>query len=1010
MCYLVEPKHSDESDNEVHCPTGILVDLPLPSSYVCGPVKVRAEARTTDNTEFAATSGVTADNCALDPTDNFSIASDGTATWDAVSEAVSYKIEVAAGGSSAIQVVTVTGATTVNLISASNCCLNGEQYRARIRAVKDNSNLGAWSSWEDFDYNGRSTLLGTPVPFTVTLDLSYDYGTGLLWITLASSKVVDLNCEINGESLPCSAGRRSIAKAADAEYIVTASATYGGVTKTAEVTLVVPASPGPAATATAPPENAPIVRWADGFPSVRFSQRLNRWQVGMKIETDETEPINGKCTLVDPKRPGDLNEATCHINSLSLLRLPDDYTCGVVEVSAEATWADDSGDSYILSGFTPYNCPLTPTLELNYDYTNSLLQINAQSNYSAATLTCQVDDDDAIPCDANTTVSKPAGATYSVTLTASVENDEESVTWLLVVPASPGPAVTSLPPLEVGFDVVSYSASFNSVLVEPTSNRDGATAKCRVKFLDNPGESPPMYESPGGTGGEWNCNPGSSTSQTLGNVCGNLVVHIQASEGSDSAEAFGAFRKPCAFTLTASISDFAYNSSNKKIFYKHTNNYGMANLVCSFTINGGEIDCGDIDTFLSHDVTRDGTYVFRLTVSLDGQTVTDEKTMIVSNDREMGATATPVPDLTVAWEDDSPQHSLVGGAHRVFFLISTNRTASGKCYLVSPAHPDDDDNEVNCPPGVAANLVLPSSYTCGPIEVRAEAEAVDASGDTAEITGVARNNLCMGSIIVDRSEADIVDDGGCSLAEAIINANDGAQTHDDCESGGGDDTITLTVDVELQDNNRLSITDSLTIEGGDKILSGSDGLLIFRPPSGSDLTATINRLNVTLTSDGTTYADLLRIEANATVAIKNSVFYDIHTSYASVIDDNSDSIVTIDNSVFRDIVNDSGTGGAILTSGEMTITNSLFSNNSTPGGSGGVIYGGSNSRLDIYRSVFAGNSARWAGGAIYSSGICARGEQHLLRQSIWRPRRRHECPCLGYRTPFSDHTARDFRE
>src|SRR5262249_45424184 len=47
------------------------------------------------------------------------------------------------------------------------------------------------------------------------------------------------------------------------------------------------------------------------------------------------------------------------------------------------------------------------------------------------------------------------------------------------------------------------------------------------------------------------------------------------------------------------------------------------------------------------------------------------------------------------------------------------------------------------------------------------------------------------TITVNTTVAKIADDGKCSLVEAIINANNDAKTHADCDAGSGPDTIML---------------------------------------------------------------------------------------------------------------------------------------------------------------------------------------------------------------------------
>ena len=300
----------------------------------------------------------------------------GEATWDAVTDATGYEVEVAVGSSTTGETVTVTGVNKTRLTNASNCCVLGEQYVARVRAVQ-NTNRTAWSRWEVFKFNQTSTIPATPVPFTVTLELEYVYGTGLLWYTIASSKVVDFSCEINGVPFACSAGRNSMAKAANAEYIVTASATYrvrerGDVTETARVHLVVPASPGPVGTPTDTPTPAPtpsptqdpsgeLTLWwsGDDIPWARFSNENSIWQVFMRVATSKL--ASAICHLVEPKHPDEEdNSVTCVPNNLVKLQLPSSYDCGPVKVRAQAISVDRSEIAEI-SGVTADNCALGPT-------------------------------------------------------------------------------------------------------------------------------------------------------------------------------------------------------------------------------------------------------------------------------------------------------------------------------------------------------------------------------------------------------------------------------------------------------------------------------------------------------------------------------------------------------------------------------------------------------------------------------------------------------------------------
>jgi hypothetical protein len=122
------------------------------------------------------------------------------------------------------------------------------------------------------------------------------------------------------------------------------------------------------------------------------------------------------------------------------------------------------------------------------------------------------------------------------------------------------------------------------------------------------------------------------------------------------------------------------------------------------------------------------------------------------------------------------------------------------------------------------------------------------------------------TINVAAGEVAVSDNGVCSLREAIINANDGAQTHDDCEAGSaGADTINLAAGstYTLTDKDPdggpdgltglPSITSQITINGNGATIQrdpsyacpeddGSSDFRIFHVGSGGNLT--LNDLTV----------------------------------------------------------------------------------------------------------------------------------------------------------------------
>ena len=125
------------------------------------------------------------------------------------------------------------------------------------------------------------------------------------------------------------------------------------------------------------------------------------------------------------------------------------------------------------------------------------------------------------------------------------------------------------------------------------------------------------------------------------------------------------------------------------------------------------------------------------------------------------------------------------------------------------------------------------------------------------------------TINVAAGEVAVIDNDTCSLREAIINANDGAQTHDDCEAGsGGADTINLAAGstYTLTDapgaydadgpNGLPDITSQVTINGNGATIQrssagGTPDFRIFHVAAGGDLTLDDVTITNGKTPDGT---------------------------------------------------------------------------------------------------------------------------------------------------------------
>ena len=102
-------------------------------------------------------------------------------------------------------------------------------------------------------------------------------------------------------------------------------------------------------------------------------------------------------------------------------------------------------------------------------------------------------------------------------------------------------------------------------------------------------------------------------------------------------------------------------------------------------------------------------------------------------------------------------------------------------------------------------------------------------------TSVAPQPIQAATLTVHPGEVAIQDNGLCSLREAIINANDAAQTHPDCPAGTGDDTIIIpagtyilddatTPDENFSVTGDLDLRSNITLQGedaGSTILDGN---------------------------------------------------------------------------------------------------------------------------------------------------------------------------------------------
>ena len=211
--------------------------------------------------------------------------------------------------------------------------------------------------------------------------------------------------------------------------------------------------------------------------------------------------------------------------------------------------------------------------------------------------------------------------------------------------------------------------------------------------------------------------------------------------------------------------------------------------------------------------------------------------------------------------------------------------------------------------------------------------------------------------------AQIVVDENCTLADAILAANDDVAVGG-CEAGSGADSIELTDEVELATALPM-VTSEVTFEGDMHSVARADGAANFRifdiagggPVVMRNLTVTNGfaegdgggiLTRTTLTLDHTTVSENTATSGGGGIANRGSF----------------DGVMTLVNSTVSDNTVLAGSGGGVLhDSGSFRVINSTVSNNDAAFNGGGVYdaWGGYPQPV-IYGSTISGNTANKGGG------------------------------------------------
>ncbi len=210
--------------------------------------------------------------------------------------------------------------------------------------------------------------------------------------------------------------------------------------------------------------------------------------------------------------------------------------------------------------------------------------------------------------------------------------------------------------------------------------------------------------------------------------------------------------------------------------------------------------------------------------------------------------------------------------------------------------------------------------------------------------------------------AQIVVDESCTLADAILAANDDVAVGG-CEAGSGADSIELTDDVELT-TALPAVTSEVTFEGNLLSVARVDGAANFRifdlggpgPVVVRDLTVA----NGFAEGDGGGILNRTELTLDNTTVSQNAA----SAGGGGIANGHGSSHLTLVNSTVSDNTTFAGSGGGFLNdSGSFLVINSTVSNNYSAWNGGGIFdaSGGYPQPL-IYGSTISGNTADIGGG------------------------------------------------
>lgn len=232
------------------------------------------------------------------------------------------------------------------------------------------------------------------------------------------------------------------------------------------------------------------------------------------------------------------------------------------------------------------------------------------------------------------------------------------------------------------------------------------------------------------------------------------------------------------------------------------------------------------------------------------------------------------------------------------------------------------------------------------------------------------------TILVSNTLDDTGSGNGCSLREALTNANNNALTHPDCTAGSGSDTINFGVSGTITLGSTLQINGNTTIDGSGRSItvSGNSAVQLIIVNGNNQLSLSYLTLSNGYSADfGGAIFNLRGKVSVASCSFTNNVA-DFN---GGAISSNGEVVIT--GSSFSGNSAANGSGGAIgmnhsLPSPtyypDLTVLETLFSSNtaSASGHGGAIELQNADGIVSLTRSAFLNNSAGILGGAIASNG------------------------------------------